>query len=102
MFVPGKLFQPSLIFAVIRLGWKSYLGTNALAYYKNSHLAAVKSFITLATERFLEAALEVYFLKRKSLRMKTQEKKRSKSLLLNKKLLANKMKHASLQRRKRI
>ncbi len=31
-----------------RLGWKGLPGTNALAYYKNSLLTAVKCFITLA------------------------------------------------------
>jgi hypothetical protein len=33
-----------------KLGWKGYPGTNSLAYYEKSQLAAVKSFITLATE----------------------------------------------------
>ncbi len=31
-----------------RLIWKVLPGTNTLAYYKNSYLKAVKSFITLA------------------------------------------------------
>jgi hypothetical protein len=30
-----------------RLGWKGLLGANTLAYYENSQLMAVKSFITL-------------------------------------------------------
>jgi hypothetical protein len=33
-----------------RLGWKGSEGTNTLAYYENSYLAAVKSFITLGTD----------------------------------------------------
>ncbi len=32
-----------------RLGWKSLQGTNALAYYENSKLTAVKSIITSAS-----------------------------------------------------
>ncbi len=32
------------------LGWKSIPGPNALAYYENSYLMAVKSFISLAPE----------------------------------------------------
>ncbi len=62
MFVLGKPFQPSLMFAVkavaypseapfrylasptnIRLGWKGLPGTNTLAYYKNPLITAVKS-----------------------------------------------------------
>jgi hypothetical protein len=46
-FVPGKLFQPNLMFAgkvrrlplsgaPFRLGWKSLPGTTALASYENS------------------------------------------------------------------
>jgi hypothetical protein len=31
----------------VRIGWKSLSGTNVLAYYKNSYIMAVKSFITL-------------------------------------------------------
>jgi hypothetical protein len=31
-----------------RLGWKGLPGTNTLAYYENSKIMAVKSFITLA------------------------------------------------------
>ena len=31
----------------IRLGWKSLPGTNTLAYYENSLIADVKSFIRL-------------------------------------------------------
>ncbi len=34
----------------IRLGWKGLPGTNALAYYENSYVTAVKSFITLAPD----------------------------------------------------
>ncbi len=37
------------LLANVRLGWKSLPRTNALAYYGNSYLAAVKSFISLAT-----------------------------------------------------
>ncbi len=66
MFVPGKPLQPSLIFVCkdrsqpksgapevptlplnIRLGWKGISGTNTLAYYEHSQIAAVKSFMTL-------------------------------------------------------
>jgi hypothetical protein len=32
----------------VRIGWKSLSGTNALAYYENSLITAVKSFTTLA------------------------------------------------------
>jgi hypothetical protein len=32
----------------IRLGWKGLPGTNALAYFENSELTAVRSFKTLA------------------------------------------------------
>ena len=32
----------------IRLGWKALPGTNTLAYYENSQITAVKSFLTLA------------------------------------------------------
>jgi hypothetical protein len=35
----------------IRLGWKSLQGTNTLAYYEDSLLTAVKSFITFATHK---------------------------------------------------
>jgi hypothetical protein len=31
----------------IRLGWKSVPGTDTLAYYEDSKITAVKSFITL-------------------------------------------------------
>jgi hypothetical protein len=34
--------------ANISLGWKGLPGANALAYYENSSLTGVKSFITLA------------------------------------------------------
>ncbi len=30
----------------VRIGWKSLAGTNPLAYYKNSQIMAVYSFIT--------------------------------------------------------
>jgi hypothetical protein len=68
VFVPDKLFQPSLMFAGearslstsvahesaallanIRLGWKSLPGTNALAYYENLSITDKKVFITLAS-----------------------------------------------------
>jgi hypothetical protein len=39
--------------AKIRLGWKSLSGTNTLAYYENSQIAAVNSFITLAPGLYL-------------------------------------------------
>jgi hypothetical protein len=70
VFVPGKLFQPSLMFvgkarghprvehlkgaslgqarsllANIGVGWKSLPGKNTLAYYKNPLITAVISFI---------------------------------------------------------
>jgi len=67
VFVSGKPFQPSPMFAggpeptrvktfqvphsrvgswpYIRLGWKGLPGTIALAYYENSQLRATKSFI---------------------------------------------------------
>ncbi len=49
MFVPGKLFQPSLMVptlpANIRLGWKGLPGTNTLTYF-----TTVKSFITFGPE----------------------------------------------------
>jgi hypothetical protein len=32
----------------IRLGWKGLLGTDTLAYYENSQITDMKSFITLA------------------------------------------------------
>ncbi len=35
----------------IRLDWKGLPGSNALAYYEKPQLTAVKSFITLATDR---------------------------------------------------
>ncbi len=35
----------------IRLGCKGLIGTNALDFYENAYLMAVKSFITLATDR---------------------------------------------------
>jgi len=41
--------------ANIRLGWKSLSGTNSLAYYENSLITAVKSFVILDTERLLTA-----------------------------------------------
>ncbi len=75
MFVPGKHFEPILMFegkagaylveylssaplegrllalpTNTRLGWKSLPGTKALAYYGKAQLTAVKSFITLVTE----------------------------------------------------
>ena len=34
-------------------GWKKVPGTNALAYYENLKLTAIKSFITLATGTFV-------------------------------------------------
>ncbi len=37
--------------ANIRLSWKGLPGTNALAYYKNSQITSVKSFITLGPGR---------------------------------------------------
>jgi hypothetical protein len=33
----------------IRLGWKGLPGTNTLAYYENSEITTVKSFIVKAT-----------------------------------------------------
>ncbi len=68
MFVPGKLFQPSLMFKSrigayqseanegfpvvsltnFKLGWKAMPGTNTLTYYKHSQITAAKSFIRLA------------------------------------------------------
>jgi hypothetical protein len=69
VFVPGKPFQPSLMFAGkaeptqvkkllgapllalpanIRLGWKGLPGTNTLAYYGNLKITAAKSFIIQA------------------------------------------------------
>jgi hypothetical protein len=73
MFVSAKLFQTSPRFVIktgaqpspapkrnsqirvdsltfptnIRQGWKGLPGTNTLAYYENSKIADVKSFITL-------------------------------------------------------
>ncbi len=75
MYVPGKPFQPSLMFAGkagaypseapfrcsslgsyprlwalptnIRLGWNGLKGTNTLAYYENSQITDAKSLITL-------------------------------------------------------
>ncbi len=44
----ASLRQAPALPANISLGWKGFPGTNALAYYKNSYLTAVKSFITLA------------------------------------------------------
>ncbi len=60
MFVPGKPFQFSLMFAGkarvypieapftlhtnIRLGWKSLPGTYTLAYYENSQVTDKQSF----------------------------------------------------------
>ncbi len=62
MFVPGKPFQLSLMFAGkargqprgehlkdilpanIGIGWKGLPGTNALAYYKKAWLTAVKNY----------------------------------------------------------
>ncbi len=70
MFVPGNPFQPCLLFVDkasslpylkvssigqapaiptnIMLGWKGLPEANDLAYYENSELTAVKSFIILA------------------------------------------------------
>ncbi len=67
MFVPGKSFQPSLMFAGkagaypsegasllgrllasptnLRLGWKGLPRTNTLAYYESLKITTVKSFI---------------------------------------------------------
>ncbi len=69
MFVPGKLFQPSLVFVGkaeaypskapfkwlhsgasptnIRLGWKGLHETNTVTYYELSLITSVKSFKTL-------------------------------------------------------
>jgi hypothetical protein len=33
-----------------RLGWKGLPGTNSQAYYENSHLTVLKSFLTLAPD----------------------------------------------------
>ncbi len=41
----GKLLTLSMS---IRLGWKDLLGTKTLAYYENSQITGMKSFITLA------------------------------------------------------
>ncbi len=68
MFLPGKPFQSSIMFAGkagaypseapfrysnlgyanIRLGWKGLPRTNTLAYYENPSIMAVKSFVGLA------------------------------------------------------
>ncbi len=70
MFVPGKPFQPSVVFAGgqslpewstfqgrllasptnTTLGWKGLPGTNTLAYYENPYNTAVKSFIVQAAK----------------------------------------------------
>jgi hypothetical protein len=68
VFVPGKTYQPSLMFAGktgdylsdaplydrlltlptnIRLGWRGGPETNAPAYYENSKITDVKFFITM-------------------------------------------------------
>ena len=71
MFVPGKLFKPSLMIVGkvgaylsealfrrstlhslalstnIRLGWKDLPEANTLAYYEHSSIKEVKGFITL-------------------------------------------------------
>ncbi len=48
MFVPDKPFQPNLMFAGKALPTNIRQGANTLAYYENSQIAAVKSFIGLA------------------------------------------------------
>jgi hypothetical protein len=44
----ASLGQAPALPANIRLGWKNLPGTNALAYYQNSQITAVKSLITLS------------------------------------------------------
>ncbi len=80
-FVPGKPFQPSLIFVGkawaypskaplygrllalltnIRLGWKGLLLENTLAYDENSQFTDVKSFIKLAPRLILGLLLDLW------------------------------------------
>jgi hypothetical protein len=47
----------------IRLGWKGLLRTNTLAYYKQTHITIVKSFITLAQVVQLRL-LQLYYRRR--------------------------------------
>jgi hypothetical protein len=47
-YISGKLLA---LPTYIRLGWKSLPETSTLAYYENSQITAVKSFITLAPGR---------------------------------------------------
>jgi hypothetical protein len=44
---PGRL-APALL-TNIRLAWKGLTGTNTLAYYENSSITKVKSFITMCS-----------------------------------------------------
>jgi hypothetical protein len=44
----ASLGQALALATNIRLRWKGFAGTNALAYYEKSELAAVNCFITLA------------------------------------------------------
>jgi hypothetical protein len=48
----GKLLA---IPANIRSGWKSLLGANTLAYYEQSSITALKSFLTLGPGGLREA-----------------------------------------------
>ncbi len=43
----ASLGQAQALLTNIRLGWKGSPGTNALAYYEHSQIAASKSFIAL-------------------------------------------------------
>ena len=77
MFVPGKPFQPSLIFVDkvslprmehlkyaslgeapalpenIRVGWKGFLGINTPPYYEHSSITDTKRFIILSPSQKL-------------------------------------------------
>ncbi len=44
-----------------RLGWNGLLGANTLAYYENSQLTTVNSFITLAPGRIIIKLLRLQF-----------------------------------------
>ncbi len=46
----APLEQAPALLANIRLSWKGLPGTNTLAYYENSQLTVIKSFIILATD----------------------------------------------------
>ncbi len=62
MFVPGKSFQPSLMFGGkdIGLDWKSLKGTNALAYYENALLMTINLFMACTIDGWTDGQVYRY------------------------------------------